>query len=233
MFTTPLLAGLEAHRERIGQAAGLLTVAQYLAGWFICSDIRRRGTSAGVSPLRFIGGCGLSILQLQYSEKLQAPALIWTSIFTLAFSLLYSLWFWWYTPPSGRGALYRLTATVATVTAGLYAYGAQGDGPDVMYRLGMVLTVLALAFIALPLAQLRSIIRAKSSAGLPLPAILASTGATVLWLLYGMLINNTFIVVQKIIAMGLCTVQLSLFIIYPASTGSGDSAVGPGSFCVA
>ncbi|XP_040161022.1 sugar transporter SWEET1-like [Anopheles arabiensis] len=221
MFTTLLLAGLEAHRERIGQAAGLLTVAQYLAGWFICSDIRRRGTSAGVSPLRFIGGCGLSILQLQYSEKLHAPALIWTSIFTLAFSLLYSLWFWWYTPPSGRGALYRLTAAVASVTAGLYAYGAQGDGPDVMYRLGMVLTVLALAFIALPLAQLRSIIRAKSSAGLPLPAILASTGATVLWLLYGLLINNTFIVVQKIIAMGLCTVQLSLFIIYPASTSSG------------
>ena len=97
-----------------------------------------------------------SILQLQYSEKLHAPALIWTSIFTLAFSLLYSLWFWWYTPPSGRGALYRLTAAVATVTAGLYAYGAQGDGPDVMYRLGMVLTVLALAFIALPLAQLVS-----------------------------------------------------------------------------
>ncbi|XP_053659914.1 sugar transporter SWEET1-like [Anopheles marshallii] len=217
MYTMELLAALEPHRERIGQVAGMLTVAQYIAGWFICNDIRRRRTSAGVSPLRFIGGCGLSILQLQYSQKLQAPALIWTSIITLTFSILYSLWFWWYTPANLRSSLYRLTTGAATITAGLYAYGAQGDSPEIMYRLGLVLTVLALAFIALPLVQLRTIIRAKSSAGLPLPAILASTGATILWLLYGLLINNTFIVVQKIIAMGLCTVQLSLFIIYPAS----------------
>uniref|UniRef100_A0A182M2L7 Sugar transporter SWEET n=1 Tax=Anopheles culicifacies TaxID=139723 RepID=A0A182M2L7_9DIPT len=221
MFTTTLLTGLEPHRERIGQVAGLLTVAQYIAGWFICSDIRRRGSSAGVSPLRFIGGCGLSILQLQYSEKLHAPALIWTSIITLSFSIFYSLWYWWYTPSSLRSSFYRLSIGIATITAGLYAYGAQGDSPEIMHRLGLVLTVLALAFIALPLVQLRSIIRAKSSAGLPLPAILASSGATILWLLYGLLINNTFIVVQKIIAMGLCTVQLSLFIIYPARKAAG------------
>uniref|UniRef100_A0A182XWL8 Sugar transporter SWEET n=1 Tax=Anopheles stephensi TaxID=30069 RepID=A0A182XWL8_ANOST len=221
MFSTTLLAGLEPYRERIGQAAGFLTVAQYVAGWFICNDIRRRGTTVGVSPVRFIGGCGLSILQLQYSQKLQAPALIWTSIITLTFSILYSLWYCWFTPRSLRSSFYRLTIGTATVTAGLYAYGAQGDSPEVMYRLGMVLTMLALAFIALPLAQLRSIIRAKSSAGLPLPAILASTGATILWLLYGLLINNTFIVVQKIIAMGLCMVQLSLFIIYPAAKADG------------
>uniref|UniRef100_A0A182QYG3 Sugar transporter SWEET n=1 Tax=Anopheles farauti TaxID=69004 RepID=A0A182QYG3_9DIPT len=222
MIPSAVLAGLEPYRERIGQAAGFLTVAQYLAGWFICTAIRRKGTSAGVSPLRFIGGCGLSILQVQYSQKLQAPALVWTGIFTLIFSLLYSVWFWWYTPTNLRGPFFRLAAGTTAVTAGLCAYGAQDNSPEVMYRLGMVLTALALGFIALPLAQLRTIIRAKSSAGLPLPAILASTGATILWLLYGLLINNTFIVVQKAIAMVLCTVQLSLFIIYPASASTGE-----------
>uniref|UniRef100_A0A182NSS6 Sugar transporter SWEET1 n=1 Tax=Anopheles dirus TaxID=7168 RepID=A0A182NSS6_9DIPT len=195
MDLSAVLAGLEPYRERIGQAAGLLTVTQYLAGWFICTAIRRQGTSAGVSPLRFIGGCGLSILQVQYSQKLQAPALVWTGIFTLLFSAIYSVWFWWYTPANLRRPFYRLAVGTTAATAGLYAYGAQGDSPEVMYRLGMVLTALALAFIALPLAQLGTIIRAKSSAGLPLPAILASTGATILWLLYGLLINNTFIVV--------------------------------------
>ncbi|XP_053669987.1 sugar transporter SWEET1-like [Anopheles nili] len=217
MAIAAMLTELEPYRERIGQAAGLLTVVQYLAGWFICSEIRRRGTSAGVSPLRFIGGCGLSILQLQYSQKLQAPALIWTSIFTLSFSVLYTLWYWWYTPIGRRRPFYRLAFGMGAITIGLLAYGAQGNSPEIMHRLGMVLTVLALGFIALPLAQLGSVISAKSSAGLPLPAILASTGATILWLVYGLLINNTFIVVQKIIAMGLCTAQLSLFVIYPAS----------------
>lgn len=152
-----------------------------------------------------------------YSQKLQAPALIWTGVFTLIFSIVYSVWFWWYTPRQLRAPFYRLAVGATAVTAGLCAYGAQDNSPEVMFRLGMLLTALALGFIALPLMQLRAIIRAKSSAGLPLPAILASTGATILWLLYGLLINNTFIVVQKCIAMVLCTVQLSLFIIYPAT----------------
>uniref|UniRef100_A0AAG5CXK7 Sugar transporter SWEET n=1 Tax=Anopheles atroparvus TaxID=41427 RepID=A0AAG5CXK7_ANOAO len=220
-MTYDVLDSLQPHRELIGQVAGLLTVSQYLAGWFMCADIRHRGITTGVSPLRFIGGSGLSLLQLQYSLKLQSSALIWTSICTLVCSVFYSLWFLWYTPNGARSTFYRLAVVTSAVTAGVFAYGSQNDSPLVMFRLGLMLTVLALAFIALPLAQLGKVIRDKSSAGLPLPAILASTGATVLWLLYGMLIENSFIVVQKIIALGLCAIQLSLFIVYPAA-GTAD-----------
>ncbi|KFB53393.1 AGAP003358-PA-like protein [Anopheles sinensis] len=216
-----VLAALHPHRELIGQAAGLLTVSQYLAGWFICAEIRRRGTTTGFSPLRFVGGVGLSLLQLQYSLKLQASALIWTSIATLLCSVFYSGWYFQFTPVEVRAPFYRLAVTTSTITVGILAYGSQNDSPLVMFRLGLVLTVLALAFIALPLAQLGNVIREKSSASLPLPAILASTGASILWLVYGLLIENSFIVVQKIIALGLCTAQLSLFIVYPAA-GSVD-----------
>ncbi|XP_058130134.1 sugar transporter SWEET1-like [Anopheles ziemanni] len=216
-----VLEVLQPHRELIGQAAGLLTVSQYLAGWFICAEIRRRGTTAGFSPLRFVGGCGLSLLQLQYSLKLQASALIWTSIATLLCSVFFSSWYFRFTPVDVRVPFYRLAVTTSTITAGILAYGSQNDSPLVMFRLGLVLTVLALAFIALPLAQLGNVIREKSSASLPLPAILASTGASILWLVYGLLIDNSFIVVQKIIALALCAAQLSLFIVYPAA-GSAD-----------
>ncbi|XP_049533941.1 sugar transporter SWEET1-like [Anopheles darlingi] len=218
----PLLTVLDPHRELIGQIAGLLTVLQYLAGCFICADIYRRGSSKGVSPVRFIVGCSLSLLQLQYFLKLQSPTLIGTSICTLTFSVLYSLCYLWYTPVESRGALYKVLLTVGVPTAAIYAYGCQGDDAVITDRLGLIITVLALMFIALPLTQLGTIIRAKSTAGLPLPAIAASTGASILWLLYGLLIHNSFIVVQKIIALALCTLQLSLFIIYPATATAGQ-----------
>uniref|UniRef100_A0A182J476 Uncharacterized protein n=1 Tax=Anopheles atroparvus TaxID=41427 RepID=A0A182J476_ANOAO len=148
-MTYDVLDSLQPHRELIGQVAGLLTVSQYLAGWFICADIRHRGITTGVSPLRFIGGSGL-----QYSLKLHSSALIWTSICTLVCSLFYSSWFLWYTPNGARSPFYRLAVVTSAVTAGVFAYGSQNDSPLVMFRLGLMLTVLALAFIALPLAQL-------------------------------------------------------------------------------
>ncbi|XP_052867485.1 sugar transporter SWEET1-like isoform X1 [Anopheles cruzii] len=212
-----VLVGLDPHRELVGQIAGLLTVLQYLAGCFTCAEIHRRRSSEGVSPVRFIGGCSLSVLQLQYFRKLQSSSLVATSTCTLSFSVLYTLWFLWYTPAASRGPFYRKALGTTAVTAALCAYGSQAKDPVTLHRLGLIITVLALIFIALPLAQLRKVIRAKSTAALPLPAILASTGASVLWLVYGLLIRNSFIVLQKTIALALCAAQLCLFIIYPAT----------------
>ncbi|CAG2060952.1 unnamed protein product, partial [Timema podura] len=60
------------------------------------------------------------------------------------------------------------------------------------------------------------VIRTKSTAMLPFPLILSGTVVTFLWLLYGIIINNSLIQLQNVVGLTLCAIQLSLFVIYPS-----------------
>ncbi|XP_058454729.1 sugar transporter SWEET1-like [Malaya genurostris] len=210
--------GLLPFRDVIGNVAGLLTVAQFLSGCFICNQIRLKGSSEGFSPLQFVLGGALTALQLKYSVLLGLKAMILTSGYSLAICLVYTGWYFLYIPSGKAAGFWKLvTQTVAAVSA-ILLYARLEDPTDVGDRFGFIVTVLTLGYIGLPLIKLGDVIKRKSSEGLPLPAILASTGASILWLLYGIILNNYFIIIQKIIALGLCTVQLSLFVIYPATS---------------
>lgn len=216
-----LARGLLPYRDVIGNVAGMLTVAQFLSGCFTCNAIRLKGTSEGFSALQFVVGCGLTALQLRYSQMVGAVAMIRTSAYAFAICAVYSVWFAVYTPKGPRRAeLRQLVLRVALVVGAILLYAGFEQPTLVEHRFGMVVTVLTLGYIGLPLLKLGDVIRQQSSKDLPLPVILASSGASVLWLLYGIILHNNFIIIQKVIAIGLCTAQLSLFVIYPRSSSS-------------
>nr|XP_029720096.1 sugar transporter SWEET1-like [Aedes albopictus] len=211
-----LARALLPYRDVIGNVAGMLTIGQFLSGCFTCNKIRLKGSSEGFSALQFVFGCGLTILQLKYSQMLRSAPLIRTSSYALAICLVYSGCFLFYTPSGKRNDFWKLVMRTTLLAGGALLY-AGFENPDLVKdRFGLLVTILTLSYIGLPLLKLREVIRNKSSEGLPLPVILASTGASVLWLLYGIILHNYFIIVQKVIALGLCAVQLSLFVIYPA-----------------
>ncbi|XP_055546253.1 sugar transporter SWEET1-like [Wyeomyia smithii] len=208
--------GLLPYRDVIGNVAGILTVAQFLSGCFACNQIRLKGTSEGCSPLQFVLGAALTALQLKYSQLLGVKTLILTSAYSMAICVVYSAWYLVYTPARKRGAFWRLVFETVAVVGAILLYAGMESPEKVKYRFGMLVTVLTLAYIGLPLMRLGEIVKRKSCEGLPLPVILASTGASVLWLLYGIILHNYFIITQKVIALGLCIAQLSMFVIYPA-----------------
>ncbi|XP_053697099.1 sugar transporter SWEET1-like [Sabethes cyaneus] len=217
-----LARGLLPFRDVIGNVAGILTVAQFLSGCFACNQIRLKGTSEGFSPLQFVLGGALTALQLKYSQLLGVKTMILTSAYSFAICVVYSVWFFVYTPSSKRGAFWKLVLQTVAVLSAVLLYAGLESPDKIRYRFGLLVTVLTLAYIGLPLMRLGEVVRCKSCKGLPLPVILASTGASVLWLLYGIILQNYFIIIQKVIALGLCTLQLSLFVIYPA-TKSGKA----------
>ncbi|XP_065078163.1 sugar transporter SWEET1-like [Ochlerotatus camptorhynchus] len=212
-----LARALLPYRDVIGNVAGMLTIAQFLSGCFTCNKIRLKGSSEGFSALQFVFGCGLTALQLKYSQMLRAAALIRTSCYALAICLVYSGWYLFYTPSGKRSNFWKLVMRTFLVVAGALIYTGFENPAQVKDRFGLLVTILTLCYIGLPLLKLGEVIKNKSSEGLPLPVILASTGASILWLLYGIILHNYFIIVQKVIALGLCAVQLSLFVIYPAT----------------
>lgn len=58
-------------------------------------------------------------------------------------------------------------------------------------------------------------IREKDASSIPIPIVFMAFWVSLLWLIYGVILNNIFMVVQNIIGLIICTVQLVLYVIYP------------------
>ncbi|XP_054287152.1 sugar transporter SWEET1-like [Macrosteles quadrilineatus] len=206
---------LEEYKDLVATAAGITTVAQCFSPIFMCKKIVQSGTSKGTDPMPFIGGMALAVLFLKYGLILNDPAMIPVNIFAFALNFGYTICYYVYSTETSQlfSALGKATALVA-VLLGYTQWEAQ---EHVEFRFGLIVTVLMLGLIGSPLLSLKEIIRTKSTESLPFPLIASGTVVTLLWLLYGIIIDNVFMKVQNVIALILSVVQLSLFVIYPSS----------------
>jgi solute carrier family 50 protein (sugar transporter) len=66
--------------------------------------------------------------------------------------------------------------------------------------------------------ELKHVIRNKSTEGLPFPLIFMGFIVSTSWLVYGIILNNIFMVFQNIVAVLLGGFQLSFFLIYPSKS---------------
>ncbi|XP_015114981.1 sugar transporter SWEET1 [Diachasma alloeum] len=206
--------GLEDYKELVGNSAAICTMAQMLSGTLICRDIYRKGTADGFDPMPFIGGVGMGLLMLQYAFIVNDPAMISVNVFGLTTSLLYVLVFYVYSPKKNELVM-TIVKTLGIV--GIFLAYAQIENPVTLeFRWGILTTLLLFMLIAAPLANLGEVIRTKSTEILPFPLIAMGTLVSSLWLLYGIIIDNSFIVVQNVVGLGLYIVQLSLFAIFPS-----------------
>ncbi|XP_052868074.1 sugar transporter SWEET1-like [Anopheles cruzii] len=207
---------LQPYKEHVGFTAGLLTVGQMFSGCFVCNDIRKKGTTEGFSPMMFIGGCGLTILFLQHGMLMGDPAMITTNIVGFSISFAYAAFFAFYTPAALKGNFWRQVMWSGLFTLAILLYAKYENPAVVEDRFGMIITVLMLCLIGQPLFGLPEIIRRKTTEGLPFPMILSGTIVGLSWLLYGVILNNVFVVLQNLAGVLLSGIQLALFAIYPS-----------------
>lgn len=207
---------LEDFKDIVATSASITTMGHMLAGTFICKDIFRKGTSQGVDPMPFVGGVGMCLLMLRYALILGDEAMISVNVFGLVTNTLYMIVYYFYTE--------KKTETLALVGKSLafimvFLGYAQMEHPDkIAFRFGIVVTVLLLTLIASPLVHLGEVIRTRSTEMLPFPLIFMGTLVSFQWLLYGLIIDNGFIIFQNAIGFALSLIQMSLFAIYPSSS---------------
>ncbi|XP_055610676.1 sugar transporter SWEET1-like [Uranotaenia lowii] len=207
---------LQPHKEFVGNLAALVTILQMFSGCFVCNDIRKKGSSDGFSPMPFIGGCGLSVLFLQHALLMNDPAMIQANVVGMGISVIYTVFFFFYTPRASQGDFWKAIGMSGALTAALLVYAKYEDPALVEDRFGLIVTVLLLMLIAQPLFGLPEIIRKQSTEGLPFAMILSGTVVGFMWLLYGVILNNTFVILQNLVAVVLSAIQLALFVIYPS-----------------
>ncbi|XP_063983576.1 sugar transporter SWEET1 [Diachasmimorpha longicaudata] len=210
--------GLQDYKQLVGNSAAICTMAHMLSGTLVCWNIYLKGTSDGSDPMPFIGGIAMGFLMLQYSFILKDPAMLSVNIFGLATSIIYVVVFYIYS--SKKNEISTTIVKMLSVVGTLMIY-AKMENPVVLeFRWGILTTLALFMLIAAPLANLGQVIRTKSTEVLPFPMIAMGTLVSALWLLYGVIIDNSFIILQNVVGIGLYIIQLSLFVIYPSKPAS-------------
>ncbi|CAG0914633.1 unnamed protein product [Notodromas monacha] len=108
------------------------------------------------------------------------------------------------------------------------------DREDARCKLGLIACCISVLFTASPLVLIGHVIETRSTEALPLLLIASTFLVSVLWLLYGMVLGDTFVTesptgsfialqVQNGISVVFGLVQLALFAIYPRRRGSPAS----------
>ncbi|GMF22687.1 unnamed protein product [Phytophthora lilii] len=92
---------------------------------------------------------------------------------------------------------------------------------------GVIAVASSLALYASPLAAIKVVLQTRSSASLPFAMILAGTINNLLWVVYGALVNDMFLVVPAVINGALGLVQVALYGVYHSSSEAARGAVVP------
>ncbi|XP_071856291.1 sugar transporter SWEET1 [Bombus fervidus] len=214
--------GLEDYKELVASCASICTMAQMSAGTLICKDIYQKGSSRGFDPMPFLGGIGMCILMLQYAWIVRDPAMINVNVFGLLTNTAYMAVYYYYSPHT-KDTL-ALIGKAAVFVAVFLAYAQVEDPEKLEFRFGLIVTGLFFLLIASPLLHIREIIKTKNTDILPFPLIFMGTIVIFLWLLYGIIINNVFIIFQNSVGFVLSVAQLSLFVIYPSKSRGKTSS---------
>lgn len=205
---------LQPYKELVGQVAAIVTIGQMGSGGFICWDIYKQGNTKGIGIMPFVGGLIMSVLNLKFGFILRDNAMIQVNFVGLVLNLIYLLIFFNYSDQKFK--VWLQFGLAGAFSAALVGYAEYEDPKLVENRFGTIITVFMFYLIASPLFELKTIIKNKSTAGMPFPIIFSGTIVTFMWLLYGIILKNKFLVVQNVVAFVLCAIQLSLFVIYPS-----------------
>lgn len=215
---------LQPYKDLVGSIAAIVTMGQMFSGTFMCWDIYKQGNTRGLPSTPFLGGIVMSIINLKYGYILRDDTMIQVNFFGLGLNIIYVLIYFNYTEEKVK--TWAHIGISGAISAALLGYAEMEDPKLVEYRLGLIITAFMFFLIASPLFSLNDIIKNKSTEGLPFPMILSGTVVTFMWLLYGIILRNQFLVIQNVVALVLCSIQLSLFVIYP-SKPKGSEKVKP------
>lgn len=205
---------LQPYKELVGNLAAIVTIGQMFSGSFMCWDIYKQGSTQGVGIMPFLGGVIMSVLNLKYGFILRDDTMILVNLVGLALNIIYVMIYFNYT--SEKVKVWAQIGISGAMSAALIAYAQMEDPELVENRFGSIITAFMFYLIASPLFGLKEIIKNQSTEGLPFPIIFSGTIVTFMWLLYGIILRNKFLVLQNVVAVVLCASQLSLFVIYPS-----------------
>lgn len=84
--------------------------------------------------------------------------------------------------------------------------------------LGLLSSTMSVCYCAAPLASVLTVVRTRSTESLPFYLIIATIAMTSSWSLYGLIIQDTFVIVPNTIGCIIAMGQIMLFTLYPTTS---------------
>ncbi|XP_077290528.1 sugar transporter SWEET1 [Arctopsyche grandis] len=201
----------------VAAAAVITTVVQFLAGTIVCRKYVQKGTAGESSGFPFVCGILLCGLWHRYGWLKGDNSIILVNSIGVLLQLSYVFVYYRYTIRKSI-VLYQVLA-VFTILGIVYSYTLYETNEKLaIERTGLISSVVTLIFIAAPLTMLLHVMQVRSTETLPFPIILMSSIVSILWFLYGLIVEDPFMVVTNAIGAILAVCQLFLFVIYPNKT---------------
>ncbi|KHN87670.1 Sugar transporter SWEET1 [Toxocara canis] len=200
----------------ISLLAFLTTVGLFFCGIGICRQVVKRHDTKEISGAPFMmgvvgGSCWWAYGYLKNDQTVLCVTTIQV--------VLYSSYLAFYWVMTKRKLM--ITAKVLLVIgicAGLYLM-VRCFGMKVHHPLGVICLCLNVADFAAPLANIKYVVRKRSSQTLPLPLCIANFMVSNEWFIYGLLKNDFYLILPNGVGAIFASVNLVLFVVLPRKTG--------------
>lgn len=150
-----------------------------------------------------------------------------TNAVGLAFALFYLVVYQRHAP-SPRSVLLKSAATAAGIALlTLYALASPEPAQAVQEHVGYAAMAVCAVMFASPLAKLREVLATRNAALMPFALIVAGFVNSLLWLLYGLILEDAFVIAPNLVNLFLGALQLALIAAFtkPSATGGGYDKV--------
>jgi solute carrier family 50 protein (sugar transporter) len=144
--------------------------------------------------------------------------LVATNVVGLALSLFYLAVYYHYETNKGSLRLEILATTLLLAGLVLYPFVATSEGvkeETVQDMVGLVTVAISAVMFGSPLVLVKRVIQERNTELLPLAMIVAGAVNCVMWMAYGLLRRDAFVVVPNAANLLLGVVQLALFCVFP------------------
>jgi len=215
---TSLSDQLQPYKDHVASIASTVTFLQLLTPILLINDIRKAKTTGEFSIAPFLGGGVLSVLFVQFGQMIGDDTTVKINIIGFLLSALYICAFYYYTPINQKLSVWAKIGAAGAFSCAIIVYSMYEDPEVVEMRFGLILTGLLYMLIAFPMLGLKDVIRTKSTESLPFPLIFMGFVVSFAWLVYGVILNSMFMIIQNLFAVLLSGFQLSFFAIYPSKS---------------
>lgn len=201
-------------KDLVSSLAVISTVLQFLSGVLVCRQYLKNRTTGEASALPFISTMLSCSFWLLYGLVRHEDKIIFVNTIGVVLMSVYTSVFYCYTPKKMTvlKQLFLMTFFLLLVIG--YVYN-ETNHELLVNRLGILCCSLTLLTIISPMSKLFHVLKVKSTECLPFPMILMSFFVSLLWYIYGVIINDAYLQMPNFLGGVLAMSQLSLFVCFP------------------
>eukprot|EP00112_Aurelia_sp_Birch-Aquarium-sp1_P019885 Seg5006.1 transcript_id=Seg5006.1/GoldUCD/mRNA.D3Y31 product="Sugar transporter SWEET1" protein_id=Seg5006.1/GoldUCD/D3Y31 len=188
----------------------------YLSGGSTCLFIIRKKSIGNIPLFPFVATCVSSTIWLKYGFIKNNNTIKTVNSVGSLLQVVYICIYYMYCRDRRKVNVTLLCSASFLYGTLFYAKYIAISESVAATHLGLIGTFLSIVMTASPLVTVSEIIRTKCTASMAFPFVFVCFISCILWMLFGLLIHDVFVVVPNAVGVVLGIFQLSFFLVYPS-----------------